>query len=206
MLVRAGIVTFLLDEGFDVVAEVGDAPSLVDAVAQHEPDLVVTDVRMPPDHRDDGLLAATAIRQAHPGVAVLVLSQHIEVSGAAALLGQHPTGVGYLLKERISHLAEFAEACRAVAAGGVVIDQLVTDRLMEGQRADDLSRLSAREREVLALMAQGRSNAAIAREVHCSAKTLETYIRSVFTKLGLHEDPDDHRRVAAVVKYLDARR
>ncbi len=138
--------------------------------------------------------------------AVLVLSQHLEPKAAALLLSHNPTAVGYLLKERVSQLDEFIEACRTVAAGGVVIDSLVTEQLLRGGHDDVvITRLTDREREVLDLMAQGRSNGAIADEIHCSPKTLETHIRSIFTKLDLHDDPADHRRVAAVVRWLHSR-
>ena len=206
VLVRAGVVRLLSEEGFDVVAEVGDRDALLAAARQHRPKLVVTDVRMPPTQTDEGLTAAAVLREEDPDVAVLVLSQHLEPKAAALLLSRNPTAVGYLLKERVSHLDEFVNACRTVAGGGVVIDPLVTEQLVRGGHHDDvIGRLTDREREVLDLMAQGRSNAAIADEIHCSAKTLETHIRSIFTKLDLPADPADHRRVAAVVRWLHAR-
>ncbi len=206
VLVRAGVVRLLSEEGFDVVAEVGDREALIAAARQHRPKLVVTDVRMPPTQTDEGLTAAVLLREEDPDVAVLVLSQHLEPKAAALLLSRNPTAVGYLLKERVSHLDEFVQACRTVAAGGVVIDPLVTEQLIRGGHDDDvIARLTDREREVLDFMAQGRSNAAIAEEIHCSAKTLETHIRSIFTKLDLPADAADHRRVAAVVRWLHAR-
>ena len=206
VLVRAGVVRLLSEEGFDVVAEVGDRDALLAAARQHRPKLVVTDVRMPPTQTDEGLTAAALLREEDPDVAVLVLSQHLEPKAAALLLSRNPTAVGYLLKERVSHLDEFVDACRTVAEGGVVIDPLVTEQLVRGGQDDDvIARLTDREREVLDYMAQGRSNAAIADEIHCSAKTLETHIRSIFTKLDLPADPADHRRVAAVVRWLHAR-
>jgi DNA-binding NarL/FixJ family response regulator/class 3 adenylate cyclase len=206
VLVRAGVVRLLSEEGFDVVAEVGDRDALLAVARQHRPKLVVTDVRMPPTQTDEGLTAAALLREEDPDVAVLVLSQHLEPKAAALLLSRNPTAVGYLLKERVSHLDEFVNACRTVAEGGVVIDPLVTEQLVRGGHDDDvIDRLTDREREVLDLMAQGRSNAAIADEIHCSAKTLETHIRSIFTKLDLPADPADHRRVAAVVRWLHAR-
>lgn len=206
VLVRAGVVRLLTEEGFDVVAEVGDGDALLAAARQHRPKLVVTDVRMPPTQTDEGLTAAVLLREEDPDVTVLVLSQHLEPKAAALLLSRSPTGVGYLLKERVSHLDEFVNACRTVSEGGVVIDPLVTEQLVRGWRDDDvIARLTDREREVLDYMAQGRSNAAIAEEIHCSAKTLETHIRSIFTKLDLRADPADHRRVAAVVRWLHSR-
>jgi DNA-binding NarL/FixJ family response regulator/class 3 adenylate cyclase len=206
VLVRAGVVRLLTEEGFDVVAEVGDRDALLAAARLHRPKLVVTDVRMPPTQTDEGLTAAVVLREEDPDVAVLVLSQHLESKAAALLLSRNPTAVGYLLKERVSHLDEFVSACRTVAEGGVVIDPLITEQLLRGGHDDEvIARLTDREREVLDLMAQGRSNGAIAEEIHCSAKTLETHIRSIFTKLDLHADPADHRRVAAVVRWLHAR-
>jgi DNA-binding NarL/FixJ family response regulator/class 3 adenylate cyclase len=204
VLVRAGVVALLREEGFDVVADVGDRDELLAAARLLRPALVVTDVRMPPGQSDEGIAAASVLRAERPDIAVLVLSQHVEPSAAALLLSHNPTAVGYLLKERVSHLDEFVAACRIVAAGGVVIDALVTEQLLR-RREDHLQRLTDRELEVLDLMAQGRSNAAIATSLHCSPKTLEAHIRSVFQKLDLREDPDDHRRVAAVVRYLHSR-
>jgi DNA-binding NarL/FixJ family response regulator len=200
-LIRAGIVALLRDEGFDVCGEAGDRDELIAVARRTCPDLVITDVRMPPAQRDEGLRAVLELRSERPSLAVLVVSQHVEVSAADLLLDGRIAGVGYLLKERVSDLDEFVDACRTVAAGGVVIDPLVTEQLL--RRSDSsLDRLTEREREVLDLMARGRSNAAIARELACSQKTLETHVRAIFTKLDLAEHPDDHRRVAAVVRYL----
>ena len=205
VLVRAGLVRLLEEEGFAVVAEADDHDGLIAAARDHRPDLVVTDVRMPPTQTDEGIRAAAALRAEDPAIAVLVLSQHVEPAAAALLLRGNPTAVGYVLKERISHLDEFIDACRRVAGGDVVIDPLVTERLLRPVGTDQaIARLTDREREVLDLMAQGRSNGAIAREVHCAPKTLESHVRSIFTKLDMPEDPDDHRRVAAVVRWLHA--
>jgi DNA-binding NarL/FixJ family response regulator len=207
VLVRAGVVRLLLEEGFDVVADVGDADALLAAAREHHPELVVTDVRMPPTQTDEGITAAAALREEDPNIAVLVLSQHVEPAAASLLLSNNPTAVGYLLKERVSLIDEFIDACRSVAGGGVVIDPLVTDQLLMSGGADHaVNRLTEREREVLHLMAQGRSNAAIARELHCAPKTLEAHVRSIFGKLDMPENPDDHRRVAAVVRWLHASR
>jgi DNA-binding NarL/FixJ family response regulator len=206
VLVRAGVVRLLLEEGFDVVADVGDAEALLAAAREHRPDLVVTDVRMPPTQTHEGITAAAVLRAENPAIAVLVLSQHVDPAAADLLLSNNPTAVGYLLKERVSLIDDFIDACRSVAAGGVVIDPLVTDQLLVTSEADALQRLSDRERDVLHLMAQGRSNAAIARELHCAPKTLEAHVRSIFTKLDMPENPDDHRRVAAVVRWLHASR
>ena len=205
-LIRAGIVALLRDEGFDVCGEAADRDELVTAVRRERPALVITDVRMPPSQRDEGLTAAMELRDEQPALAVLVLSQHVEPSAADLLLGGRGAGVGYLLKERVSDLDEFVAACHVVAAGGVVIDPLITERLLQSRDDGVLDRLTERERNVLDLMAQGRSNGAIARDLHLAAKTLEAHVRSIFTKLDLAEHPDDHRRVAAVVHYLHHRR
>jgi DNA-binding NarL/FixJ family response regulator len=205
VLVRAGVVSLLREEGFVVVAEADDYDSLLAAARLHRPMLVVTDVRMPPNQKDEGIAAAALLRSEDPSVGVLVLSQHIEPAAAVSLLTNDRAGIGYLLKERVSHLSDFVEACHVVAAGGVVIDSLVTERLLQQHSHDIGDRLTEREIEVLGLMAQGRSNAAIARQLFCSAKTVEGHIRSIFTKLDLHQHPDDHRRVAAVVQFLHAR-
>jgi DNA-binding NarL/FixJ family response regulator/class 3 adenylate cyclase len=206
VFVRRAVVQLLREEGFDVVAEVGDRDALLAAARKHRPKLVVTDVRMPPTQTDEGLTAAAVLREEDPDVAVLVLSQHVEPKAAALLLSHSPTAVAYLLKERVSQLDEFVNACRTVADGGVVIDPLVTEQLVRGGHDDEvIARLTDREREVLDYMAQGRSNAAIAEEIHCSSKTLETHIRSIFNKLDLPADQGDHRRVAAVVRWLHTR-
>jgi DNA-binding NarL/FixJ family response regulator/class 3 adenylate cyclase len=202
-LIRAGIVRLLAEGGFVVTADVGDAQALLEAVDADPPDIVITDIRMPPTNTDEGLAAAADIRARHPTVAVLVLSQHIEARAAAGLLDARPAGIGYLLKERVSELGEFLDALREVASGGSVIDPLVADQLMQRRRHDDtVARLTARERDVLGLMAQGKSNAAIAHELTLGAKTVETHVRSIFQKLGLAETGDGHRRVQAVVRWL----
>ena len=202
-LIRAGLVRLLADEGFEVIAEVGDATTLLEAVDADPPDLVVTDVRMPPSGTDDGLRAAATIRQQHPEIAVLVLSQYVEAASAATLLDAGAAGVGYLLKERVGDLDAFVATCHEVAAGGRAIDPAVGDELLRRHRDDDaLARLTDREREVLALMAAGRSNTAIASALFISAKTLEAHVRSIFQKLDLPDSPDDHRRVAAVIRFL----
>lgn len=204
-LIRSGIVRLLADAGFVVAADVGDAAALVDAVDRDPPDLVITDIRMPPTNTDEGLRAAATIRQRHPDVAVLVLSQHVEARAAGSLLDGRPAGIGYLLKERVSALDEFVAACRDVASGGSVIDPLVAGQLLHRRRHDEaLGRLTERERGVLALMAQGRSNAAIAGELHLGGKTVETHVRSIFQKLDLEETPEGNRRVQAVLHWLQA--
>lgn len=205
-LIRSGIVRVLEDGGFLVTAAVGDAEALIAAVEADPPDLVVTDIRMPPTNTDEGLRAAARIRAAHPIVAVLVLSQYVEARAARDLLDGRPAGIGYLLKERVTALDEFLEACRSVAAGGSVIDPTVADELFRRRRHDDsLARLSDREREVLGLMALGRSNGAIAAELFLGAKTVESHVRTIFQKLDLEETPEGNRRVQAVLHWLDGR-
>jgi serine/threonine-protein kinase len=167
--------------------------------------LVITDIRMPPTHTDEGLVAAATIRANHPTIAVLVLSQHIEGRSAASLLDGRPAGIGYLLKERVSDLDDFVDACRQVAAGGSVIDASVTDQLLRRRRDDRvLETLSGREREVLALMAQGRSNQAIADQLFLGAKTVESHVRAIFQKLGVEESATGNRRVQAVLRWLQS--
>jgi DNA-binding NarL/FixJ family response regulator len=207
VLVRSGLVRLLTDEGFEVAGEAGDAEELLALVDAQLPALVLTDIRMPPDHRDEGLRAAAEIRARHPEIAVLVLSQHVEARAAADLLDDRAAGVGYLLKERVSDVDEFVAACRAIAAGGRVVDPIVAEQLLAARHAGDpVERLTAREREVLAAMAEGLSNAAIADRLAMSPKTVESHVRAIFTKLDLAESPDEHRRVAAVVRWLQAAR
>jgi DNA-binding NarL/FixJ family response regulator/class 3 adenylate cyclase len=204
-LVRTGIARLLSDEGFTLVGEAADAEALIGLVDRELPDLVITDIRMPPDYRDEGLRAAAEIRSRHPEVAVLVLSQHVEARAAANLLDDNAAGVGYVLKERVGDVDEFLAACRAVVDGGRVVDPIVSEELLSARRAGDpVQRLSEREREVLGLMAQGKSNAAIAQHLSMSPKTVESHVRSIFMKLELSESPDEHRRVAAVVRWLQA--
>jgi DNA-binding NarL/FixJ family response regulator len=206
-LIRSGIVRLLDGGGFHVVGEAADFDGLIAAVEQAPPDLVVTDIRMPPTNTDEGLRAAAAIRAAHPSVAVLVLSQHVETRAAAGLFDGRPAGIGYLLKERVSELSEFLDAARTVAAGGSVIDPTVADQLLRRRRNDSaLARLTERERDVLRLMAQGKANAAIAATLFLSIKTLETHVRSIFDKLDLGDNnPDDNRRVLAVIRWLETK-
>jgi len=204
-LIRSGVARLLADSGFTVVAELDDAETLIEAVDREPPDLVITDIRMPPTNTDEGLRAAATIRERHPSVAVLVLSQHIEARNAGTLLDGRRAGIGYLLKERVSALDEFLAACREVAAGGSVIDPMVADQLLHRRRHDEaITRLSERERDVLALMAQGRSNAAIAEQLHLGGKTVESHVRSIFQKLDLEDTPEGNRRVEAVLHWLQA--
>jgi len=207
-LVRAGIARFLRDEGFVVVAEVDSFDALCAAVHSASPavHLLVTDVRMPPTFTDEGLRAAAVLRRAQPGLGVLVLSQRVERSAAVTLFGErHVTGLGYLLKERVSDLDEFSAACHLVASGGSVVDPIVRDELFAHRRTTDaFAALTDREREVLRLMAAGASNRGIASTLFLSEKTVESHVRAVFQKLGLLEHPDENRRVAAVVRWLAA--
>ncbi|RSM55649.1 DNA-binding response regulator [Actinoplanes sp. ATCC 53533] len=202
LIVREGIAGMLRHFGHEVVAAVADAPALLAAVAEHRPDVVVTDVRMPPGFSDEGLQAAIALRAADPELPVLVLSQYVEQTYAAELLDSGPSaGVGYLLKDRIGDVAEFVDAVDRVAAGRTVVDPEVVRQLL-GRRRDPLSRLTPREREVLALMAEGRSNTAIARTLVVSEAAVAKHIGSLLAKLDLPPDGDDHRRVRAVLAYL----
>jgi DNA-binding NarL/FixJ family response regulator len=200
-LLRDGLVGMLERFGFAVKAAVGDAGALLEAVAAHRPELVLTDVRMPPSFRDEGVRAALELRRRHPGLAVVVLSQYVEQTYASELLAGATGRVGYLLKDRVADVRALVAALHEVLAGGTVVDQEVVRRLLARPR-DPLARLTARERETLALMAEGRSNAAIARELVVTEATVAKHIRSVFDKLELPPAEDDHRRVLAVVTYL----
>lgn len=203
VLFREGLSRVLGDAGFDVVAQVGDARALLDRVRDDPPDAVVVDIRMPPTHTTEGIEAARVLRREHPGVGVLVLSAHVEPHYALQLIEDGARGAGYLLKERVSDLDELGEAVRRVAAGGLVVDPAVVAQLVGRRRArNPLDTLSDREREVLAVMAEGRSNQAICQRLFLSPKTVEAYVRGVFTKLGLHQGADDNRRVLAVLAFL----
>ena len=204
-IVREGIVHVLQDSGFEVVGTAEDARDLVRITGAQRPDVVVTDIQMPPDNTDDGLRAALEIRAAVPGAGVLVLSQFLEDRYAMDLVADSAEGVGYLLKENISDLRMFTEAVRRVASGGSALDPNVVARLVDRKRkAGPLDNLTPRERDVLALVAQGRSNAGVAQELVVSVAAVERHVTSIFDKLGLHQSPEQHRRVLAVLKYLRA--
>jgi DNA-binding NarL/FixJ family response regulator len=203
VLLREGLVRLLTEQGHDVVAVVGDGPSLVAAAAEHRPDVSIVDVRMPPTHTDEGLRAAVQIRAERPGAPVLVLSQYVEVSYADDLLADRRGAVGYLLKDRVADIAEFVEALGRVAAGGTVLDPEVVAQLLVRRRAHDpIEQLTPREREVLTLMAEGRSNTAIARHLVVSEGAVEKHVGNIFTKLDLPPDEDVNRRVLAVLAFL----
>jgi len=205
-LFREGLVRLLSERGHRVCAAVADGEALLAAVAMHRPDVAVVDIRMPPTHTDEGLRAALELRRDHPGTGVLVFSQYIETRYAARLLEGNAAGVGYLLKDRVADVAEFVDALARVAAGGTALDPEVVGQLLgASHNADDLAALTPREREVLALMAEGRSNAGIARRLWVTEGTVEKHVRSILTKLTLPETTDDHRRVLAVLTFLEAR-
>lgn len=204
-IVREGIVHVLQDSGFEVVGTAENARDLVRITGAQRPDVVVTDIQMPPDNTDDGLRAALEIRATVPSVGVLVLSQFLEDRYAMDLVADSAEGVGYLLKENISDLSMFTEAVRRVASGGSALDPNVVARLVGRKRkAGPLDNLTPRERDVLALVAEGRSNAGVAQELVVSVAAVERHVTSIFDKLGLHQSPEQHRRVLAVLKYLRA--
>ncbi|MCE0766574.1 response regulator transcription factor [Pseudonocardia kujensis] len=203
LLLREGLVRLLDEAGAEVVAAVGDGRALVTAVQEHRPAVAVVDVRMPPSFTDEGLRAALEIRREWPGTAILVLSQYVEESYAADLLAAGG-GVGYLLKDRVSRLAELSDALERVVAGGTVLDPEVVSALLTHRRRDPVDSLTPREREVLGLMAEGRTNTAIGRDLVITQGAVEKHISSIFTKLGLAPSGDDHRRVMAVLAWLRA--
>ena len=205
VLLREGLVLVLAEAGHEVVASVADGPAFVEAMAAWRPDVGVVDVRMPPSHTDEGLRAAAEVRRARPDAPVLVLSQYVEVAYAEDLLEAGGAGTGYLLKDRVADVEDFLAALATVAAGGTVLDPEVVRRLMV-RRRDPLERLTEREREVLALMAEGRSNAAVAAALTVTAGAVEKHTQRIFAKLELPVDDDSaHRRVQAVLRYLRAR-
>jgi DNA-binding NarL/FixJ family response regulator len=203
ILLREALAAVLAAAGFDVVGQAADVPTLLALVDRERPDVVIVDVRMPPSHTTEGLQAARQIRAAQPGIGILVLSQHVETRYAVDLLRDDASGVGYLLKGRVARLAELADAVRRVAAGGSVIDPEVVGRLLgRRRRHSPLDELTPREREILGLMAEGRSNAAIAQRLTLELKTIEGHVGTILSKLGLEPTTADHRRVLAVLAYL----
>ena len=200
-LFREGLARLLTESGFEVVAQAGDATELLRKVGAHRPGVVVTDVRMPPDHTDDGLRAAQEIRARYPGTAVLVLSQYVVERAALELIGEMPAGVGYLLKDRVRDLDGFIDAIRRVATGGSALDPEVVGRLI-GRRQDPLEVLTDREREVLILMAEGRSNQGIAGRLVVTDHAVEKHVNNILRKLNIRPGPGEHRRVLAVLAFL----
>ena len=204
VLLREGLAGLLEDAGHTVLGRVGDAESLLAVIAEHEPDLAIVDVRMPPTYEDEGMRAAVEIRKQHPATGVLVLSQHVESRFAVELVSSEG-GFGYLLKDRVLDVGEFLDAAERVSRGGSALDPEVVKQLLTQPQSDDpLVELTPREREVLALVAEGRTNAGIAKELWLTEKTVETHVRSILGKLDLPQDGDTHRRVLAVVTYLRA--
>jgi DNA-binding NarL/FixJ family response regulator len=205
MLTRQGIVRLLVDAGVEVVAEAEDADGLLRHVRARRPDAVIVDIRMPPTHTDEGLVAAARLQEEQPDLGVLVLSQYVEPSYAMRLLERRPEGVGYLLKERVFDVAILIDALRRIADGETVIDPTIVSRLLgRRRRLDPLGELTPREREVLALLAEGLSNQAIAKRLFVTTRTVEAHTTQIFLKLGLDASPDSHRRVLAVLAYLEA--
>ena len=205
-LMREGIVRLLEEAGFDVVGQAGDANDLRRKVGAHKPDVAVVDIRMPPERTDDGLRAAIHIRARHPDTRVLVLSQYVDARYAVDLIGESAEGVGYLLKDRVGDLDEFAEAVRRVGEGGSVLDPEIVTRMLARQRREDpVEELSPRERDVLELMAQGRSNHGIAEQLVITESAVEKHVTAIFEKLDLERDFEPHRRVLAVLTFLRTR-
>lgn len=205
VLLREGVARVLGEAGFEVVGQAGDGEELLRKVRAHKPDIAVVDIRMPPTHTDEGVRAARQIREELPGTGVLVLSQYIEQQYAVDLLGDDASGVGYLLKDRVSDLGSFTDSVRRVAEGGSALDPEVVSQMLGRRRGDDpLEELTPRETEVLGLMAEGRSNAAIAESLVVTERAVEKHVTSIFSKLGLTPAAEDHRRVLAVLTYLRA--
>jgi DNA-binding NarL/FixJ family response regulator len=205
VLLREGLATLLDGSGFEVVGQAGDAAELLALVREREPELAIVDIRMPPEHSTEGLDAARVIRAEHPDIGILVLSAHVEVEEAMELLSSGHS-IGYLLKTRVLDIAHFIETVHRVAQGGSVVDPGLIQELVSSRRADDpLGALTPREREVLSLMAEGRSNAGISRSIWVTEGTVEKHVGSILAKLGLVDTPDEHRRVLAVITFLDAR-
>jgi DNA-binding NarL/FixJ family response regulator len=201
-LLREGIASLLGEAGHEVVGRARDAPDLMLKVRSYLPDVAIVDVRMPPGNADDGLVAAVEIRRLHPTVSVLVLSQHLEPAYMLELVGEDASGVGYLLKDRVRDVADFVDAVERVAAGATAFDPAVVNSLVAGRRRSVLDDLTVREREVLSLLAQGRSNRAIAKQLYLSPRAIERYVQAIFQKLELRDTEDDNRRVLAVLALL----
>jgi DNA-binding NarL/FixJ family response regulator len=202
-LIREGIATLLTEHDVDVVKQVDNAEALLECIRDVRPDVALIDIRMPPTHTDEGLRAARTIRARYPDIAVLVLSQHLELEYALRLVEEKPAGAGYLLKERVGRVEQLLDALERVASGECVVDRAVVDELLaHRRRADPIEELTPREREIIALMAEGRSNQGICQALWLSPKTVETHIRGAFTKLGIREAPEDNRRVLAVLAFL----
>lgn len=205
VLLREGLERLLLEAGFEVVGKVGTAEELLRKVELARPDVAIVDIRMPPTQTDEGILAAQDIRRAHPEIGVLVLSHHLESRYALRLIEEHPGGAGYLLKQRVSNLGVLTDALGRLHDGECVVDPTIVSRLVKRARpARQLAELTEREREVIALMAEGRSNKAICAQLFLSPKTVEAHVKHIFRKLGIDESADDHRRVLAVLAYLRA--
>jgi DNA-binding NarL/FixJ family response regulator len=203
VLVREGIVAILRRAGIDVAAQASDADELQRAVDEHQPDAAIVDIRMPPTHTDEGLRAAAEIRARHPGIGIVILSQHVEVGTATRLLAENPERLGYLLKDRVGDIDEFAGSLRRVVAGGSALDPQIVSRLLASDRQDGpLGTISDREREVLELVAEGRSNKGIGERLQITDRAVQKHVTSIFSKLGLPADEDDNRRILAVLAYL----
>ena len=204
ILLREGVARLLAEAGFEVVGQAGDVDELLHEVAEKEPDVAIVDIRMPPTHTDEGLRAARELRRRHPSLGVLVLSQYVRPSYAFELLADDARGVGYLLKDRVSDLRELSDAVQRVGEGGSVLDPTVVSQLVGRRRKghDPIDDLTERERQVLALMAEGRSNRAIAERLFITERTVEKHVKSILGKLRIAGSPDDHRRVLAVLAYL----
>jgi DNA-binding NarL/FixJ family response regulator len=204
LLVRKGIAALLQDSGIEVAAEVDDAEELLRAVAEHAPDVAIVDIRMPPTHTDEGLRAAHEIRVRHPAVAIVVLSSHVEHGVATRVLAEHPARLGYLLKERVTDVDDFIGTLERVTRGGTALDPQVVSRLLSSDREEGpLDQLTPREREVLQLIAEGLSNPAIADRMGITLRSTEKYVSSIFAKLGLPDTGGEHRRVLAVLRFLN---
>jgi DNA-binding NarL/FixJ family response regulator len=207
VILREGLARLLAEAGFEIAGLASDADELLELVGRERPDVAIVDIRMPPTHTDEGLHAARAIRERWPGIGILVLSQHVRTSYALELLEDGSAGIGYLLKERVSGLDDLVASVERVGHGGTVLDPLVVEQLVHRPRSGDdpLGQLTERELEVLSLMAEGRSNRAIGARLHVTEHTVEKHVKNIFGSLDLPPSPDDHRRVLAVVTYLDAR-